>query len=83
MTTTVHIKRKLNIQERQNRPSKVKRNYSKVNDSIKTNKISNIVNVIKDTSQSIIDKVVKRSFSHLIVTIQQILWSIQFPIKKN
>ena len=57
MTTTVKIKRKSNIRERRNRPRKVKMNFSKVNESVKTNKAStNIVNVIKDTSQTIIDK---------------------------
>ena len=56
-TTTVKIKHKSNITERQNRPRKDKMNYSKINDSIKSNKTSNtIVNVIKDTSQNIIDK---------------------------
>ena len=56
MTTTVKIKRKSNIKERQNRPCKVKMNFSKVNESVKINITSNIVNVIKDTSQNIIDK---------------------------
>ena len=56
MTTTIKIKHKLNIQERQNRPHKVKMNYSKVNNFMKTNKTSNIVNLIKDKSQNIIDK---------------------------
>ena len=57
MTTTVKIKRKSNIKERQNRPRKVKMNFSKVNESVKINKTSNnIVNIIKDTSQNIIDK---------------------------
>ena len=57
MTTTVKIKRKLNIRERQNRPRKVKINYSKVNDLTKTNNTSKtMVNVIKDISQNIIDK---------------------------
>ena len=57
MTTTVKIKRKSNIRERRNRPRKVKMNFSKVNESVKINKSStNIVNVIKDTSQTIIDK---------------------------
>ena len=66
MTTTIKIKRKSNIRERRNCPRKVKLNYSKANDSTKANKTSNtIVNVIKDTSQNIIDKAKANLFGTL------------------
>ena len=74
MTTTVKIERKSNIRERRNRPRKVKMNYSKINDTIKTNKTSNtVVNVIKDTSENIIDKKKQIYLEHLkLISLQKI-----------